>query len=84
MLVGYLLWNAAVFWLMRLDKKRARQGGWRIRERTLFLCALGGGAGGAWLGMYAFRHKTRHIAFVIGMPLLWFINLVCLYFWQGR
>ena len=35
----------------------------------LALALLGGGPGG-WLGMYAFRHKTKHWYFVVGMPLI--------------
>ena len=35
----------------------------------LALALLGGGVGGL-LGMYAFRHKTRHLHFVLGFPLI--------------
>ena len=61
--------NAAAFFLMWLDKRRAkRKGARRIRERTLFLSALLGGSAGAIAGMWAFRHKTKHWYFVWGMP----------------
>jgi uncharacterized membrane protein YsdA (DUF1294 family) len=40
----------------------------RIRERTLFLLALLGGSPGVLLGMYVFRHKTKHRSFVLGIP----------------
>lgn len=63
-------WSAALsllaFGLMGLDKRRARRGGWRIRERTFFLLALLGGSPGAIAGMWAFRHKTRHWYFKYG------------------
>lgn len=71
LLAGYLvLVNLWAFGLMWFDKRRARRGGRRIRERTLFLSALLGGSLGAVLGMRAFRHKTRHWYFVWGMPLI--------------
>ena len=60
--------NLWAFGLMWFDKRRAKRGGRRIRERTLFLSALLGGSAGAVLGMWAFHHKTKHWYFVWGMP----------------
>ena len=63
--------NLAAFFLMWLDKRRARRkGARRVRERTLFLSALLGGGLGAFLGMWTFRHKTKHWYFVAGIPLI--------------
>ena len=62
--------NLAGFLAMGADKRRAARHQWRIPERTLFLLALLGGSAGSWAGMYAFRHKTRHWYFVVGMPLI--------------
>ncbi|MGL6016316.1 MAG: DUF1294 domain-containing protein [Selenomonadaceae bacterium] len=76
---GYLLWNLAAFCLVLLDKRRARRQEWRIRERTFFLWAAAFGAAGVLLGMKACRHKTRHPAFYIGVPLLCLLNLALLY-----
>lgn len=78
-MVLYILWNFAGFIMVRLDKRRARRNEWRIRERTFFLWALVFGAVGILLGMYVFRHKTRHRSFVIGMPIICILNLVCGY-----
>ena len=69
--VGYfVLINLAGFLLMWADKRKAQKGKWRIPEATLFLVALAGGVLGSILGMYRFRHKTKHLKFVIGMPLI--------------
>lgn len=68
LLLYLILINAAAFLLMLLDKQKARKNLWRISERTLFLSALLGGSIGALLGMYTFRHKTRHLSFTLGMP----------------
>lgn len=72
LLAGYLLLvNLWSFALMGVDKRRAkRKGARRIRERTLFLSALLGGSPGALLGMWTFRHKTKHWYFVWGIPLI--------------
>lgn len=56
--------------LMGMDKSRAKNHEWRIAERTLFILAIAGGAAGGVLGMYLFRHKTRHNRFAFGFPLL--------------
>jgi len=58
------------FSLMNADKKRAIKHSWRIKEKTLWLVALCGGAIGAAAGMYLFHHKTKHLSFKIGFPLL--------------
>ena len=67
--------NLTGFVLMGFDKNFARKNARRIRERTLFLCALLGGALGSLFGMYAFRHKTQKIAFRFGMPAFVVLNL---------
>ena len=67
-LLYLLLINAAAFVLMLADKIKARKNRWRIPERTLIGSALLGGSIGALLGMYTFRHKTRHLKFTLGVP----------------
>ncbi len=64
----FLVWNFAVFILYGADKRRAKNGGQRIRERTLLAAAFLFGGIGAWLGMCLFRHKTRHKRFVLTVP----------------
>lgn len=71
--LGFL--NLAAFAAMGIDKRRAKRGAWRIRERTLFLLALFGGSLGAMAGMWIFHHKTRHWYFVIGMPAILILQL---------
>ena len=69
-LLWLLVWNFVAFALMGVDKAKARQGRWRIPEKTLFLSAILGGSVGAMLGMSLFRHKTQHRSFRLGMPLI--------------
>ena len=59
-----------LFCLMWKDKKLSRKHGFRIRERTLMLLAVFGGALGGVLGMQIFHHKTQKPKFYITFPLL--------------
>ena len=70
LLVYLLIINAVGFILMLVDKVKAKKNLWRIPEATLFLVAAIGGSVGSILGMYTFRHKTKHIKFIVGMPLI--------------
>lgn len=67
-LLFLVLINAIGFILMLADKRMAQKNLWRIPEHTLFTAAAFGGSIGCIAGMYAFRHKTKHLSFVLGMP----------------
>ena len=69
--------------VMGIDKNKARRQAWRIPEKTLFLISILGGSIGTWAGMYLFHHKTKHWYFVVGMPLILFVQLA-LVFWYMR
>ena len=69
-LVYLLLINALGFLLMLIDKWKARKNRWRIPESTLMAVALLGGSIGSLIGMYTVRHKTQHIKFTVGIPLI--------------
>lgn len=79
MLKYYVPWmlvmNLLDFFLMWLDKRRAKKHRWRVAERTLLLVAALGGSLGGLLGMYAFHHKTKHPKFYITMPILLVLHL---------
>lgn len=71
--------NAAGLLLMGIDKRRAKRLAYRIPEATLFLVAAAGGSIGSLAGMYLFRHKTKHPAFVIGMPVIIALQLLLVF-----
>ena len=65
-----LLINAAGLLLMLVDKWKAKKNRWRVRESTLLIVAALGGSIGSLAGMYLFRHKTQHLKFTLGVPLI--------------
>lgn len=80
LLIYLLTINALGFLLMLADKVRAKKNRWRIPERTLMTVAALGGSVGSLLGMYTFRHKTRHRKFTLGIPaILVFQVLLCIF-----
>lgn len=68
--------NILGFALMGIDKHKAKKRAFRIPEATLFAVAWIGGSIGSILGMYTFRHKTRHRSFVYGMPAILILQAV--------
>ena len=80
-IVIYLIcMNLVGLCMMGVDKARAKKRAWRIPERRLFLCSLLGGSLGTWAGMYLFHHKTRHWYFVVGMPLIFFLQTATIFY----
>ena len=51
-------------------KYKAKKNLWRIPEATLLTIALIGGSLGSLLGMYTIRHKTKHLKFTVGIPVI--------------
>ena len=73
-----MILNIAGFIVMGMDKRRAIKHAFRIPEATLFTIAIIGGSVGSILGMYVFRHKTRHASFVYGMPAILILQIILL------
>lgn len=68
----------AVF-LTAADKRRAQAHRWRVPEATLWGIAALGGAAAMFLTMRLIRHKTRHLSFMLGLPLLILLQSGLLY-----
>ena len=75
----FIFMNILGFFLMGLDKHKAKKKVWRIPEVTLFTTAIFDGSLGTTLGMFLFHHKTRHWYFLYGMPLILFLQLLLFY-----
>ncbi|MEC0094325.1 hypothetical protein PMSD_24880 [Paenibacillus macquariensis subsp. defensor] len=74
--IWFIIINMVGYLVMSEDKKRAQKRRDRVPEKTLFLLAAIGGALGVIIAMYRKRHKTRHVSFRIGIPMLLFLNAV--------
>ena len=71
----YALINIVTFALYGIDKRKAQLGRWRISEACLLIFAFCFGGLGAFLGMRIFRHKTKHMQFVILVPLFLILQI---------
>ncbi len=70
--------NLISFCLMAYDKRCAKNGKWRVPEKTLFLStACFGGLGGV-MGMFLCRHKTKHWYFRVFFPVLLVVQIAAL------
>lgn len=63
------------YYIMKVDKRYAKEDKRRIPENTLLLISLVGGSLGMYIGMYKFKHKTLHKKFTIGVPLIMLIQV---------
>ena len=77
-MVYFLVLNVISAIVCITDKHRAKTGGFRIPESTLFTLCLMGGSVGMYLTMKAIRHKTRHKRFMIGIPLIIILQIAVL------
>ena len=80
-IIYFIIINIIGFFIMWLDKRKAKKGAWRIPEKTLFIITGLGGGIGTIAGMYTFRHKTQKLGFVIGFPFITILEIITiLYF----
>lgn len=65
-----LVINIAGIAVCGIDKRKAIRRQWRIPEKDILMIAVLGGSPGVLIGMYGFRHKTKHLLFTIGVPMI--------------
>lgn len=82
--IYFVFINVLTFLLYGIDKWKARRGKWRIPEETLIWLVIVGGSIGALLGMYLFRHKTKHKKFTLGIPAIFLIQMGLFYYFILR
>lgn len=73
--------NIVALFFMSYDKSRAKKRERRIPEKTLFITAWLGGSVGMLLGMRIFRHKTKHRAFTLGIPMILLLQIGLVLYW---
>ena len=74
-LIYLIVINIIALLMMIADKTFAKKRVRRIPESTLMLAGVLGGSIGGIVGMYLFRHKTKHKKFTIGLPLILALQL---------
>ena len=81
LLIWYLIAvNIVAIIAFGIDKIAAVERKGRIKIVTLLGIAFIGGAVGALIAMYSFRHKTKQPYFQIGVPLILVTHIVVLFF----
>ena len=70
-LAAVVVMSIIAFFMYFADKRKAQKGQWRIKESVLLGLGFFGGAAGALIAMYLFRHKTKHWYF-------WVVNVFSL------
>lgn len=58
------------------DKLCAVKRRWRVKESTLLILSALGGSISMYITMLLIRHKTRHIKFMLGIPLILIVQLI--------
>ena len=81
-MIYYLIFiNIVGLLSMYLDKYFAKNNMYRISEKNLFFIGIIGGSIGSIIGMYQFRHKTKHRQFTTGLPFIIFIQIMILIYY---
>ena len=80
LVIYFFIINLFAIFLMKYDKVKAINNQYRVSEKTLYLIALILGGIGIYIGMYLFRHKTKHVKFTVGIPLIIILNILTIYY----
>ncbi len=76
LMIYIALVNIIAFLVMGMDKYKAQRHKWRISELNIFIIGIIGGAMGVFIGMGFFHHKTKHLKFRLGIPLVLVLNFL--------
>jgi uncharacterized membrane protein YsdA (DUF1294 family) len=74
-----ILINIIVFEEVYRDKARSIKKQWRTPESRFFIISALFGGVGVLAGMQAFRHKTKHLKFTLGIPAIIAVQLAAVY-----
>ena len=92
-----MMFNAFLFFLIYIgvislismivtvsDKAKSRKGQWRVPEKTLLILSALGGSLAMYITMQIIRHKTRHIKFMLGIPIIMFFQAIVIWYLFNR
>ena len=74
--IYFIAINLVAFLVYCWDKLCAKKHRWRVPEITLLAIAVIGGSIGAMAAMQLFHHKTLHLKFKYGVPLILILQVV--------
>ena len=60
------------------DKFCAKRDMWRVPEKTLLILSALGGSVAMYITMKTIRHKTKHPKFMVGIPVIIFLQAVAI------
>ncbi|QNU68747.1 DUF1294 domain-containing protein [Ruminiclostridium herbifermentans] len=83
-IIALLILNIFGFILVSLDKYKAKNKLWRIPERSFFILSILGGSIGVYVGLFLFKHKTRHWYFMVIIPLIILAQIVFIYYLANK
>ncbi|MBQ2545580.1 MAG: DUF1294 domain-containing protein [Clostridia bacterium] len=66
------------------DKVKAKRGAWRVPENTLLLLSALGGSVAMLVTMLLIRHKTKHLKFMLGIPIIIVLQIPLLWWLLTR
>jgi uncharacterized membrane protein YsdA (DUF1294 family) len=69
LIIYLLIISAVAVFITLLDKYKAVNHKWRIPEATLLTVGLLGGSFSMYITMKIIRHKTKHLKFMVGLPI---------------
>lgn len=79
LIVYLVIINLVSFWAYRTDKRKSEKGQWRMKEITLLSLSLFGGGIGSMFGMSIYRHKTKKMRFLFGVPFLTIVSIIIIW-----
>ncbi len=72
--------NLLTFIIFVIDKYKAINNKWRIKEFYLITLCLGGGSLGAIFAMYLFHHKTKKLIFKYLIPIIFLFQIIIIFY----
>ncbi|HEX3037679.1 MAG TPA: DUF1294 domain-containing protein [Oscillospiraceae bacterium] len=86
LLIYFILINLIAILATASDKRRAIKHKWRVPESTLLILSGLGGSISMLVTMRMIHHKTKRKKFMIGIPVIIFLQLMVagaiFYFWR--
>lgn len=80
LIIYLLIINIIAIIITGYDKLCAKKRSWRVKERTLMFISILGGSVGMYVTMHLIRHKTRHLKFMLGIPVIIILQILLMWF----